>query len=326
MRQRSLIAASIFNLPREESRGANGSELQPIPATCFSGGEINQNPQPVSTDFALTLTLPTGSATGPTTYTLAYLNITGGAAGSITVFPPNPAIPNSVSVPYVTVPIPLPAQNINVELVYFPGGGGGGPTNAFFDEYDATNGRFANDTFVHIFAPSTSTNVDSAENAKANSMGYWPTKDSDLLISALTTPTQFDDITAAGESFDGWVTDRGMISSSQSANTPAPNVIAPANVTSYSIALYRAPCPAGYRISRAPSVIQCLPVTCPPGQEYSAEAEACLFTCPKGYLYNMEKGKCFSACPATCRNGCFPFTVNSTAAVCRPLNILNSVQ
>ena len=51
-------------VPGRQPRMSNGSELQPIPATCFSGGEINQNPQPLSTDFALTLTLPTGSATG----------------------------------------------------------------------------------------------------------------------------------------------------------------------------------------------------------------------------------------------------------------------
>jgi hypothetical protein len=113
-----------------QPRTSSGGELVTIPGSSFVLDPNITNPK---------IVVVSGSATS--TYVLAYLNVSGGAGGGITVFPEA----NGSAPAFVTVPVQNPPQNITVENVYFPAGGTGpspaGPvcsTGAGINEFSET--------------------------------------------------------------------------------------------------------------------------------------------------------------------------------------------
>ena len=96
---------------------------------------------------------------GGSTYSLAYVNVSGGQEGGITVFPDTHGdfnIPGQVSVTVQTGTPGTPPPNIVVLYVYFPVGGRPCPPNqkcatgASIDEFDEMSGQLGDDLFVKV--------------------------------------------------------------------------------------------------------------------------------------------------------------------------------
>jgi hypothetical protein len=197
--------ASATRQPRTNSAGqlvtVSGSQLTLNPNITTATVSVPTNPNP---------NIPIGSAT----YALAYVNVSGGAGGGITVFP-------GATVYGVTVPVQSPAQNIVVENVYFPTGGGGpcAPNTvcgtAYIDEFSETLGTLIDDTFVNVFTPPTSTTANTALTPTANVNGTVPTTDGSVRINALSPPIPYQN-NPTGGTFDKWTTGpNGTIGSDQ---------------------------------------------------------------------------------------------------------------
>lgn len=159
-----LVETSVYYQPPTSSgtrqpRTGSGGKFITVP-----GLPLTLNPNISNTQIA-----PTNAAQklGPIsgiTYTLVYINVSGGAGGSITVFPDaNGDTPASV-----TVHVQNPPQDITVENVYLPTGGPPCPPNtvcgtsaaAVIDEFSEDLSMLIDDTFVSVFSPPNSTSPD----------------------------------------------------------------------------------------------------------------------------------------------------------------------
>lgn len=240
-------------------------------------------------ETGVTNTWVNNGVTPPITYTVAFVSITGGAGGDITVFPDSGGnLPLTVS-----VPIPNTANpQVAVNAYYFPSGGAPCPANivcgtgADIDQFSELQGDLLDDTFVNVFIPpaivpnpglTTTGNVD----------GAVPTTNNAVRINAdQTTPT--------GGGFDRWVTaPGGKIGSSA-------NDLNVGKLTEdYALALYHSACPSGSTWTTTPTISQCkLNPTCPEGEYWNVTLKRCEISrqpgpichmCPKGQ-YCTEVG------------------------------------
>lgn len=186
--------ASATRQPRTGSAGqlamVSGSELTLNPNITTATVSVPTNPNP---------NIPIGS----TTNALAYVNVSGGAGGGVTVFP-------GATVYGVTVPVQSPAQNIVVENVYCPAGGGTicppntvCSTDAYIDEFSETLGTLIDDTFVNVFTPPNSTTENTSLTTTANVSGTVATTDGSVRIHALSPPIPYQN-NPTGGTFDKW--------------------------------------------------------------------------------------------------------------------------
>ena len=243
------------------------------------GGVLNSNLTPGDVVGVSPGTMNPNLMIGNQPYALAFVNISGGANGAVTVFPP------LSDNPWVSVTAQSPPQNIVVELVYFPAGGGCcGGDRAFIDEYGESESALFNDTFVgSVFTPATSTMQDPSLAAVANVKGVLDTTNQSVRIRTLDPAQKYDNQPTAG-SFDRWATGPG----GQIGSNPQ-DLSVDKQVTNYALALYRSPCPAGYSLNQKSSITQCLanPKTnqCPEGMFYSPLQKRCVWPeakCPPG--------------------------------------------
>ncbi len=240
-----------------QPRTGSGGQLVTIPNSSFPLG----GPLSGSSTSAPTNPKPSTTVDG-SNYSLAFISITGGAAGGITVFPGA----DTYSVP---VPLQDPPQDILVQNVYFLSGptwpcpaGTVCPSIADIDEFSETLGTLVDDNFVTVFAPSTSTSASGALTTTANVSGYVETTNQSVKFSAFTPAKQYQS-TPTGGNFDRWTT--GL--NATLGGTDNMDLTVAQNVSNYAIALYRANCPSGYSPSPAGApVSQCIPITCPAGQ------------------------------------------------------------
>jgi len=270
-----VLVCSVYYQPATGSgtrqpRTGSGGQLVTIPGYSFGfsfvpGPGITPPPVPVATNpnpkivFGPYIVL--GAPPTTITYALAYVNVSGGAGGAITVFPGA----NGNMLPYVNVPVQNPPQNINVENVYFPVVEGPPckpdtvcSTSADIDEFSETLGGLIDDTFVQVFTPPTSTSPDSTLTETANVNGAVDTTgnsvpiNNSVRINALNPPVPFQS-TATGGIFDKWVTGPGGTISSSNHQDLDVNK----QTSDYALALYRSACPAGYYWNPSPTISQC---------------------------------------------------------------------
>jgi hypothetical protein len=231
---------------------------------------------PVQTSFPSTWTT---STTPPSQYALAFVNISGGKEGGISIFPEsNGTLP-------LTVNVTLPSNanpKIDVNVYYFPAGGSGcTPTpghpcppgsGAAIDEFGEIQGTLLNDYFVNINVPAD-TSLNTSYTTTGNVDGTVSTTNYAVQINAdATTPT--------GGNFDRWVSGPGG-----SIGSSASELKVGMGVDDYALALYHSTCPEGYSWTSSATISQCTPTPPPP-------------TCPKGEIC----GKCPTGCGAS---GCY---------------------
>jgi hypothetical protein len=212
-------------------------------------------------------------------YGLAYISITGGAEGGISVFPDaSGTLPLTVNVTLPNTPNP----QIAVNVYYFPEGGGPCPPGMvcgteYIDEFGEVQGTLLNDTFVNVFIPPATT-PNAALTTTGNVDGTVSTGNNAVRINA-------DPITPTGGSFDKWVSGPGGTVSANNLNVGR-------GTTAYAMALYHSSCPDGYYWNPSATISQCslIPV-CPEGQAWNATTDKCA----------PVTGKC----PPACRNGCY---------------------
>jgi hypothetical protein len=299
----SVAEYSVYYKPptgsaTRQPRTGTAGQLVTVP-----GSQLTLNPN-ITTDTVSVPTNPNPNIViGSTTYVLAYVNISGGAGGGITVFP-------GANVFGVTVPVPSPAQNIVVESVYFPTGGGGGScpkntvcsTGADIDEFSETSGTLIDDTFVNVFTPPTSTAANTSLTTTANVTGTVATTDASVRINALNPPVPYQN-NPTGGTFDKWATGPGGTIGS----TPQ-DLVVNKQTDDYALALYRSACPSGYYWNPSATISQCSPNP----------------TCPAKEVWNSTTHKCqvvVSGCPSDCKFGCYlPFISPSGQPVwnCKP--------
>jgi len=139
----------------------------------------------------------TGSAQQPV-YQLAYVNLSGGPSGPVTVF----ADANGLLKENLVQQAFPSGSHVVAQAVYFVIGGSGPPcapacsSASYVDEYNDTLGQLADDPFVNVDAPPGT--PDAAENATANTNGYFDT-------THLTAAVQAYASTASAGTFVGWV-------------------------------------------------------------------------------------------------------------------------
>jgi hypothetical protein len=208
------------------------------------------------------------------TYNLAFVSITGGAGGDITVFPDSTG-----NVPVITsVPVPNTANTlIAVNAYYFPSGGSPCPPNvvcgsgADIDEFGELQGGLIDDTFVSVVVPADPA-LNPAYTTSGNVDGSVATTNYAVSIDALqptytfTTPP-----TATAEIFDRWVTSPGG-----TIGSPANDLLVGKQTDDYALALYHSSCPSGSTWSSTPGISQCVlnPV------------------CQNGFFWNVTLKKC----------------------------------
>ncbi|MGO9316473.1 MAG: hypothetical protein ACLPXT_12270 [Terracidiphilus sp.] len=239
---------------------------------------------PVQTSFPSTWNT---STTPPSQYALAFVSISGGAEGGITIFPEsNGTLPLTVNVILPNTPKP----QIIVDVYYFPVGGPctiptgcvGGGSGAAIDEWGEIQGTLLNDTFINVNVPAD-TSLDTSYTTTGNVDGSVVTTNYAVQIDAdSTTPT--------GGNFDRWVSGPGG-----SIGSPAAELNVGKGVDDYALAFYYSSCPTGYSWTTSATISECTPT--PPAP-----------TCLKGYIWNPNTKKCVpisGGCPSTCRFGCY---------------------
>lgn len=201
----------------------------------------------------------------PVVYRLAFVSISGGAGGDITVFPA-PTLPPTVPVPIPTTGTPFIAVNV----YYFPTGGGGAcpptevcPTGAFIDEIGELQGELLDDTFVNVDIP-PSTTPDAGLTNTGNVDGTVDTTSNGVSINAYATTT-------TGGTFDRWATlPEGTI------GTPANDLEVAKLTPDYAWAFYHTACPAGSTWTTTPTISQCkINPTCPSGSFWNPTTKRC---------------------------------------------------
>lgn len=238
---------------------------------------------PVQTSFPSTWTTPT---TPPQQYGLAFVSISGGAEGGISIFPDsNGTLPLTVNVILPSTPKP----QILVDVYYFPEGsscptgmscGGGGGSGAAIDEFGEIQGTLLNDNFVSVFTPPVVT-----PNIGLTNTGN---VDGSVVTTNNTVRIDADSTTPTGGNFDRWISGPGGTISANNLNVGK-------GADDYALALYDTSCPEGYTWTPSATISQCTPTPPPP-------------TCPKGELWNPNTKKCVAVsggCPTTCRFGCY---------------------
>jgi len=211
-------------------------------------------------------------------YVLAFVSITGGAEGGISVFPDaGGTLPLTVSVTLPNTPNP----QIAVNAYYFPEGGSCPPGavcgDAYIDEFGETQGTLLNDTFVNVFIPPATT-PNAGLTTTGNVDGVVSTGYNAVRINAdSTTPT--------GGSFDRWVSGPGGTISGNDLDVGLGTVV-------YALALYHGACPSGYYWNPSATISQCTIIpTCPVNEAWNATTDKC----------EPVSGKC----PPACKNGCY---------------------
>jgi hypothetical protein len=296
----SVQVSSVYYQPptgsaTRQPRTGSVAQLVTVPGSSFT-------PNPNITEA--TVSVPTNPnpniSIGSATYALAYVNISGGAGGGITVFP-------GANTDFVTVPVQSPAQNIVVENVYFPVGGGPCPPNtvcntgADIDEYSETLGVLIDDTFVNVFTPPTSTTANAALTNTANVNGTVNTTESSVRINALNPSVPYQN-NPTGGTFDKWVTGPGGTIGSNPQD-----LVVNKQTNDYALALYRSACPTNYYRNSSATISQCSQI--PP--------------CPGG-VWNSNTLQCqviaSSACPKGCNFGCYLPYISPSGPVwnCKP--------
>lgn len=127
-------------------------------------------------------TLPPSEVVGNTTYTFAFVNVSGGTGGGATAF--NPSSPPQVMVG--TAPIVV----LVVYLASASGHGGSG-TGASIDAFDETVGTLVDDTFVTV-------SPDGSLTQNANVDGWVPTTNAGTIAASTH-------ITPTNANFEKWV-------------------------------------------------------------------------------------------------------------------------
>jgi len=235
----------------------------------------------------------TTSGMPPAQYALAYVSITGGAGGGISVFPNAQGnLPLTVNVTLPTTPNP----QIGVNAYYFPVGApcpagqtcGGGGSAAEIDEFSETQGTLLTDTFVNVYIP-PSTTANAGLTGTGNMDGTVITTNNTVRINADqptyvypgTTPP-----TVTGEIFDRWVSSPGGTVSGNNLNVDK-------GTTVYALAFYHSSCPSDYYWNPSATVSQCTKVpTCPiAGDVWNPTTKTCV------------RGS--GGCPSTCHFGCY---------------------
>jgi hypothetical protein len=254
------------------------------------------------TNVAVQTGMPSTYTNSSGSYGLAYVNITGGAGGGISVFPDaNGNLP-------LTVSVPLPQSSnpqINVNAYYFPiSSGPGHPCNppcptgsaASIGEFSDTSGMLLWDYFVNVYIPPSNTANTSLTN-QGNVYGSVPTTGSAVLINAYQT-------TVSGGMFDKWVSGPG-------ATAGSPNQYdlgAPMGSNAYALALYHSACPSGFYWNSTSTISQCSQINCAAGKVWDSATNQCVI--PTG------------GCPKSCTFGCYLPTYNQTTGqpvwVCKP--------
>jgi len=254
----AVQVSSVYYQPGTSSatrqpRSAMGGKFVTIPGTSYSP-DPDLVPPLVNVSTAPQQKLEITSGTPPTTatYALAFVNVSGGADGGISVFPDT----NGTMPTFIQVPVQTPPQDINVVNVYFPVGGSSCPPNkvcntaASIDEFRETSGGLINDTFVNVFTPPTSTQADSALTKTANVNGEVDTTNNNVRINALNPPVAYQ-ATPTGGVFDKWVTGPGG-----KIGTNAQDLDVSKQTNDYALALYSS-CPDGYSFVSGPTISQC---------------------------------------------------------------------
>jgi hypothetical protein len=260
----TMSEVSVFYQPPTSSAGrqprtGSGGQLVTVPNSSFPlGGPLSGPSTSAPTNAEPTISV------GTTTYNLAFISISGGAAGGITVFP-------GANIFSVAVPLQDPPQNILVENVYFPTGVGPPcPPNtvcgsgASIDEFSETLGTLVDDTFVNVFAPPASPNPNVMVTKTANASGSVNTTNQSVRISAISPAKQFEN-TPTGGNFDRWTTGHGGAIGGSGNRDLTVNQ----DTDDDALALYRANCPTGFSLSPPTSMVsQCvqIKITCPPGE------------------------------------------------------------
>ncbi len=292
-----VSVSSVYYQPAEGSatrqpRTGSGGELVTMPGSSFTPDPNITGPTvPVQTNVNPNIVI------GATSYALAYINVSGGAGGGITVFPDA----NGGTPDFVTVPVQNPPQNIYVENVYFPVGGPGKPcppnevcsTGASIDEFSETLGKLIDDTFVNVFSPPASTTADATLTKTANVDGAVDTTEDSVRIKALNPPVAYHSATTGGV-FDKWVSRPGGTIGSDKQDLGVNK-----QADDYALALYRSECPAGYYWNPSATISQCSrePTCTIPGEIFNPLLNKCTPGCPPEEVCNQ--------CPQ-CKYGCGP--------------------
>jgi hypothetical protein len=205
------------------------------------------------------------SVNPPVTYTVAFVSISGGAAGDITVFPDSGG-----NLPLTTpVPIPTGSTMAAVNAYYFPSGGAPCPPNtvcgtgADIDQFGELQGTLLDDTFVNVFIPPAIV-PNPALTVTGNVDGAVATTNNAVRINAdQTTPT--------GGAFDRWVSTPGG-----KIGADPHDLDVAMGTDAYALALYHSACPTGSTWTTTPTVSQCaMNPTCPEGEYWNVTAKRC---------------------------------------------------
>ncbi|HEY1211283.1 MAG TPA: hypothetical protein VGE85_18100 [Terracidiphilus sp.] len=208
-------------------------------------------------------------------YSLAYVSITGGVNGDITVFPDaGGSVPATVKVTFPNTPNP----QINVIAYYYPVGGscppGAACGTAYIDQFDEVLGSLESDTFVSVFTTPPLTASPALTNT-GNVDGYVTTATSAVQIDATQNTTQ-------GRIFDRWISGPGgMISGN--------NLSVGKGTTLYALALYHSACAGGSTWSSSATISECTPPpSCPDGEIWNVTTKKCVVIKNPGDHCNMK--------------------------------------
>ena len=275
----SPCAAQVFLTGYVYRPGASGAERSPA-RTPGSGGQFVKLNGPVNVGAApagQTIVVQTSEAKtigSPPLYVLAFVNVTGGIEGGLSVFADaTGTFPLSVEVTVPNVGNP----RISVDAFYFPAGGScssGGvcPAGARVDEFSGTSGTLIDDAFVTVFVPPASAAESARLTGTANREGRVDVTGSGVRVNALQR-------TATGGFFDRWVA-----SAAGTIGADRHDLSAGKQSSVFALAVYRSSCPTGYYWNSSPTISRCSMIPVCPGEEHwNSNTKACGATpkCPE---------------------------------------------
>jgi hypothetical protein len=280
------VSGSVTRQPRTPT----SAQFVPFNGPFTAGGALVPG-QPNNVFTGVTTQWPVPNTNPQIIYNLAFVSISGGAYGDITVFPDSTGVVQAVT--SVTLPN-NPNPQVSVNAYYIPSGGAGCTpgllcgTAAIIDEFGESQGALLTDTFVSVYTTLPLT-LDQNRTNTGNQIGSVDTTKTAVQIDA-TQPTYAYPATtppsATGEIFDRWVTGPGG-----TIGSVANNLTVGIKTNDYALAHYHSACPSGTIWSNASNTSQCLPLP----------------TCSANEGLNPVTGKCVpftGRCPSTCKNGC----------------------